>query len=222
MAKKSRQVPAEEPKQVQAEESKHDPVSVTTRVMEQIIDGSPVKILYDYPLSDGRVEDGEWYIKQPTDWQYDMALAVQDVAYTRFENTPEVRDGATLPPSNRWMRRRKRREEAINADIADLEARGDKLTPEEALSLEDLRQSKVLLADPETMTLLKEKAGEISGKARDYYLLKHLTVDASGTLIFDQNTDDGRRRWDAFPTATKENLRIIVWRVLGYISTAKN
>jgi len=72
------------------------------------------------------------------------------------------------------------------------------------------------------MTLMKEKAADLSGKERDFYLIRHLVTNGNDALVFDSSTEDGKRRWEIFPSSARDNLRIIVWKILQYIQTAKN
>ena len=75
---------------------------VTSFDINRIISGEPIPIETPYPLTD-RGENPQWFMSQPSDWLYDMAIAVGEAAEAELMGQPEMVTAQTLPPSKSWM-----------------------------------------------------------------------------------------------------------------------
>lgn len=58
--------------------------------------------------------------------------------------------------------------------------------------------------------------------AFETYLIPRLLVDEDGHLLFDLNTEEGRKRWAWVGQEIKVELRSPLYQVLLLIETAKN
>ena len=191
---------------------------VSAEEIQAIIDGKPVPIDVPCPFDPGL----KWEMKQPVDWQYDMAQAVREAALAEVLAQPEVAAAKRLPPSQGRMDSQERAKGETSARINVLEAKGEAIQPEEALELENLRDYRERLLTPDKYSRADEIANRFASRAFESWLVPRLVVDKTGKPVFDMNTDEGRRKWETLDRETKLPLRGPLYQVLLLVQTAKN
>lgn len=194
---------------------------VTTDDIQKIIDGGAVQIVEPYPLSD-QGEGFEWFMAQPTDWVYDLAQAVREAAVAEAHSIPEIKAVASLPPTAEWIETQNYSRQRTKDRIAELDAKGDAILPEEDLERANLRDHLSRLIDPSNYTRADEIVAKRAKKALESWLMPRLIQDAKGKLICDPTTEEGNRRWSQLGRDTKDALRVPFYQVYMLIQTAKN
>ncbi len=195
-------------------------MAVTTNDIEAIINGAPIEIETPYPL-DHKAPGFQWFMAQPDDWLYDMASAVREAAIAEAMAQPEIKAVEHLPPTESWLLRQMQSKEAIERKIAEFQAK-PALTPEEDLELASLTANLLNLIDPTTYNRAKEIVATRARRAYESYLIPRLIVDVDGRKVFDQNTEDGKRRWLLVGQEVKMDLRQTFYQVILLVDTAKN
>ncbi len=193
---------------------------VTTYDVNRIITGEKVEITIKYPLTD-KPDGFRWFIMQPTDWLYDMGLAVGEAAEAEVMALPEMESMRNLPPSKAWLHQQTLSRQRIQKRIDELLAL-PKRTPEEDLELEVNRSHLERLIDPASYTRADEIAAQNANRARDFWLLPRLIVDDQGALLCDLSTPEGQHRWQAIGRKTRLELRGLLMQVLSLVLLAKN
>ncbi|HNT76016.1 MAG TPA: hypothetical protein PKH77_13455 [Anaerolineae bacterium] len=195
-------------------------MAVTTYDIEAIINGTPLPIETPYPLDD-RGEGFRWYMAQPSDWLYDMASSVREAAIAEASASPEIKLVEHLPPTSAWIERQLQSKETAERYIAELEAKVA-LTPEEGITLASYKSFVNNWIDPSDYNRAREIVAKRGRVAFETYLIPRLLVDEDGHILFDLNTEDGRRRWGWVGQDAKTELRTPLYQVLLLIETAKN
>lgn len=195
-------------------------MTVTTYDIEAIINGSPLPLEIPYPLDD-RGEGFRWYMAQPSDWIYDMASAVREAAIAEAGATTEIKLVEHLPPTPGWIERQLQGKRSAEANISELEAKVAR-TPEEDLTLASYKSYLANWVDPAGFNRAREIIGRRGRVAFETYLIPRLLVDEDGHLLFDLNTEEGRKRWAWVGQEIKVELRSPLYQVLLLIETAKN
>lgn len=195
-------------------------MAVTTFDIENIISGDPLPIETPYPLHD-KGEGFQWYMAQPDDWLYDMAVAVREAAIAEALASPELKAVENLPPTEAWILQQTRAKALAEAQIAELEAKPAR-TAEEDIELFSQKVYRDNLVDPSTYNRAREITARRGRRAFESYLIPRLIVDGDGRKVFDLNTTEGTRRWATLGQDTKESLRQPFYQVLLLIDTAKN
>lgn len=205
----------------------------------RIIDGKPIEILEGVP--DYLTERGitAWYMAQPSPELYDDGQMVYLAKRMLALNQSDVAQLAKLPPTSEWTEQQKASIERLDAQIAELVAIRDAaagewqgeddppatigLTPEQAYQLQTLIGWKMTAEETLTKaTRADEIVGERASKARAEYMMPHLIVDKDGALIFDVETDDGRREWQRLTLRKRAVLRTYLSEALALVLLAKN
>lgn len=196
-------------------------IKVTTSDIYRIVSGDSIKIAFPYPLND-RGENPEWYMAQPTDWLYDMGLAVGEAAEAELCEQPHMVQARTLPPSPGWIKRQEVSLKAVRDRIAELEAKGKAILPEESIALDMLRDRLGRLFRPENYTRAEELAAQVNRDARNNYWMQRLVVDGEGKPLFDPATPEGQDRWNRLGRKAKKELLIPLSDALSLVDIAKN
>lgn len=194
---------------------------VTSFDINRIISGEPIPIETPYPLTD-RGENPQWFMSQPSDWLYDMAIAVGEAAEAELMGQPEMVTAQTLPPSKSWIAQQVSQRADTQARVSELEAKGKAITPEEDIELTNQREYLERLIDPKNYTRADEIAAKTANKARDGWLMPRLIVDEKGKLIFDLSTETGAKRWRDIGRKTRSELRGYLIQALMLVQVAKN
>lgn len=193
---------------------------VTTFDINRIVSGEKIEITIPYPLND-KGEGFKWYVMQPTDWLYDMGLAVGEAAEAETYALPEMETMRKLPPSKDWLNQQTVSRRRTANRIKELEGK-KKLTPEEDLELIGLRDYLDRLIDPSTYSRADEIAATNANRARDLWLLPRLVVDEKGELLFDTSTAEGEHRWQNIGRKTRLQLRGYLAQAIVLVTIAKN
>lgn len=196
-------------------------MKTTTTDIAQIISGQRLEISAKCPLPGV----DKWYVRQPTDWEYDMAQAIFDAKRALVLAQPDVAEAKSLPPSDGWLRRQERAQKESNARLNTLndQEKIAPLTVEEVLERKNLTAYLVLLLDPREYSRADEIAHDVAGDQRDWYLLHRLVVDEAGEALLDCNTEEGLTRWNDLGRQFREKeLQTLVSRVLRLVQLAKN
>ena len=196
-------------------------MAVTSVDVEKVIDGNRIEIYIPYPLND-RGEDAKWYMRQPTDWVYDMSVGVQEAAEAQLYAMPEIDMARALPPSEYWMSIWKMRNEAIGEAIKGYEERAGQLTPEEEIDFAMQRDALENMANPALFTRADEIVRRDATRMRDIWLMPRLIEDENGKLLFDPSTKEGRERWDKLGRKAKDEMRTTLGVVMSLVQIAKN
>ena len=170
-----------------------------------------------YPLDGGK----EWFVAQPDDWLWDMAIAEGQAARAEVEQRRSTQRQQGQPPSPAFTERQHAAMERDKARIAELEAKPG-LTPEDDLELADLRSHLKVLIDPANFSRADELMLEAENRAIRTYLLRYLIIDADGVTLFNPDRSDGRRRWNLLDGKTRDALRGELEYVLTLIRMGKN
>lgn len=194
--------------------------TVTSNEVADIISGDAIEITLAYPLED-REPGAKWFIKQPTDWQYDMGMTVYDAAAAEAMAMPELEGVKQMPPSDGLIALVNRRRGELEKSIADYKAK-ELLTAEEDLSLKADENLLAGLIDLDTYTRADEIVRDRATRARDMWYVRYLVVDGQGELLFKRGDEAGDARWERLGRTTKENLRLFVTTVLNLVTFAKN
>lgn len=195
--------------------------AVTVEDIKQIIDGGPIRIDVPYPLDD-RPADAPWYMAQPEDWLFDLAQAVREAAVAEAYALPEIQAVNSLPPTAGWIAKQVYSRQATIDRLAELDAKGDGLLPEEDLERANLKEYLLRIIDPEKYTRADEIVNRRARKAIEGWLMPRLIVDAAGKPLFNMNTPEGQRRWLQLGRDTKDLLNPFFYQAFMLIQTAKN
>ena len=188
---------------------------------ERIINGEPLPIAeVVYPLND-MGEGFQWYMRQPTDYEYDLSIGVGEAAEADMRAQPEVKSVAKLPPTQRWIDQQNEVRAANEQRMAELLAKPMR-TPEEEVDLDNRREYLKRLVDPHRFTRADEIARRAANRARDTWLLRRLVVDKHGNMLFDPNQQVTDRRWRSIGRSIQTDLITPLYKVLFLIQTAKN
>lgn len=192
---------------------------VSAEEIQSIIEGKPVPIDFPCPWD----ADLKWYMRQPVDWVYDMAQAVKEAALAKVLAEPEIKAVKKLPPSDKWLKQQQDARDNTERRIKALEKKGDAITPEEALELENLKDYRDRLIEPTAnFTRADEIAGRFATRAMETWMMPRLIVDANDRFLFDMEEEEGRERWERLDRETKALLRGPFYQVLLLVQTAKN
>jgi len=194
---------------------------VSLEDVRKIIEGGPVKIDLPYPLQD-RPEGSLWFMEQPSDWLYDLGQAVREAAVAEAEAMPEFEKIKKLPPTTDWVNSQKATRKRSEKRLAELEAKGEGMVPEETLEVANLRDYLDRLIDPEAYTRADEILAKRGRKAFEGWLMPRLVVDEAGRHLFEMDTPDGKRRWIQLGRDIKLQMNGYFWQVLLLVQTAKN
>ena len=194
--------------------------NITTSDIYRVITGDPVEIDFPYPLKEPA--GVQWRMAQPSDWLYDMAMAVGEAAEAELMQQPEMERCKNLPPSPAWLERQERSIRDTEERIAALEAKGDALLPEEAIDLEVQRDLLSRLIKPENYTRAQELGQPVRTNARNNYLIQRLVVDGEGKPLFDPGTAEGRARWERLGRKNRNRLLSPLMQAMMLVQIAKN
>jgi hypothetical protein len=186
--------------------------------IRQIIEGSALEISLPNPFEEGV----KWYLRQPEDFEADLALAVRNAAQALASEQEEIRSAATQPPSRRWLLNHKNVSDATRKQIAELEAQGDAIDPLDKIELENKRDLLETLADPSLYTRADEEANAYARKRYDEWLIKRLVFSEMGKVYLDPDSKEGPARWKALNGKIRIALKLLLYEVLALESTAKN
>lgn len=188
---------------------------------ERIINGEPLPIEdVAYPLKD-LGDNPQWYMRQPTDYEYDLSIGVAEAAEADMRAQPEVKGVTNLPPTQEWISQQNSVRSSNEQRIAELVAQPAR-TPEEEIELDNLREYVKRLVDPGRFTRADEIARRAANRARDTWLLRRLVVDDKGHMLFDPNQTATDKRWRAIGRAVQRDLLTPLYKVLFLIQIAKN
>lgn len=193
-------------------------MAVTSSDIQKIIEASRIPIDLPNPLA----PDKPWFMRQPKDYEYDLALATRESAEAAIRNDPSFKEIAHLPPSAEWLGRQEKAKSDTEARIKELEAQGKALSPEDQIELEKQRDYLARLVIPKGYTRGDELASKHSRNRFESWLIPRLLVDADNNPIFDMSTQAGQVRWDAIDYLTKKALRTPLYLAIDLILTAKN
>jgi hypothetical protein len=196
-------------------------LKTTSSDIESIISGAPIEIDLAYPLTD-REEGFRWFMRQPTDWLYDMANAVREAAEAEVLAQPEIIAVKSLPPTDDWVENQVDEKKRTEERIAELQTREEFLTPEEALELENLRDYVGRIIDPLKYSRAHQIASRASNRAFENWLMPRLIVDAQGKVLWDVGTEEGKHAWIALGRNIKSELKTSFYKVIFLVSIAKN
>lgn len=189
--------------------------------IERVINGDALPIeTVVYPLSD-QAEGFAWFMRQPTDYEYDIAIGVGEAAESETRAQPEVKAVAKLPPSAGWLAQQDNVRKNTQTKIDELSAKPAR-TPEEEIELENLTQYMRRLVEPRKFSRADEIARSASTRARDNWLIRRLVVDQNGASLFDPYQKATDRRWRKIGRDTQKELLEPLYRVLFLIQIAKN
>lgn len=194
--------------------------AVTTYDVNRVITGEKIEITSKYPLKD-RPDGFRWFIMQPTDWLYDMALAVAEAAEAEVLAQPEMETMRTLPPSKEWLHQQTLSRRRTESRIKEIEGK-KKATPEEELELLGLKDYLGRLIDPANFNRADEIAAQTANRARDMWLLPRLLIDEQGALLCDLTSTEGQARWSNFGRRVRMELRGFLAQALVLVMIAKN
>lgn len=196
---------------------------VTTTDINRVVSGEPIEIEVPYPLND-RGEDAKWFMAQPSDWLYDMALAVGEAAEAEAMQQPEMERAKTLPPSKSWIQRQERSRKSAEDRIAELEAKAKAKTivPEEEIELDIQRSYVERLIKPDEYSRAEEISSQVAANARNNYFMQRLVIDEAGKLLFDPATKEGRERWERIGRSNKTKLLTPLTQAVLLVQIAKN
>lgn len=182
------------------------------------ISGQPIEIMVDNPFKPGE----PWFMRQPSDMDYDMALAVRDAKQGQVLNDPDMSAAKTLPPSDEWIDTQQTAIASTKEKVAELESIEHPL-PVDLTLLATFKDHLDSLVLPEEYTLAKEIASRTANRAFQNYLIPRLLVDATGKPYLDMTLKSDREKWDfALSRTVKLQLRFPFAQVLSIINTAKN
>lgn len=182
-----------------------------------VISAGPVLLELDNPFAPGE----PWAMRQPTDVEYDHAVAVREIQKSKALRTPEIAEGAELPPSEEWTAQQNEAIRATQNLILELQARSER-TPVEETVLGIYQDHLDSLVRPEEYSLAQELAARIGNRAFQNYLIPRLLVDGGGKPLLNMDTQAGRDKWDNLPKSTRTALRSPLAQVLALLNTAKN
>lgn len=189
--------------------------------IERIINGEPLPIDdVVYPLDD-QLPGFRWFMRQPTDYEYDIALGVSEAAEAETRAQPEVQAVANLPPTADWIAQQESVRKTNQDRIKELSAKPAR-TPEEEIELDTLREYVQRLVDPHRFNRADEIARKAANRARDTWFIRRLVVDENGRSLFDPYQEVTQRRWRKIGRSTQQSLHPKLYRVLFLIQIAKN
>lgn len=195
--------------------------AVTVEDIQRIIDGGPIPIEVEFPLPDPP-PDGQWFMAQPTDWQFDLAQAVREAAVAEAHSLPEIKAVDNLPPTDGFIARQLASKKNTEARIAELNAKGDGITPEEDIERASLKEYLARIIDPKFYSRADEIVAGTARKALENWLMPRLIVDNRGKPMFNMSTPEGNRRWLLLGREVKAQLGIYFYQAFMLIQTAKN
>lgn len=189
--------------------------------IERIINGEPLPIEnVNYPLND-QPAGFRWLIRQPTDYEYDIALSVSEAAEAESRAQPEVQAVAKLPPTTDWILQQDNVRQTNQRRIDELAAKPARTTEEE-VELDNLREYIQRLVDPRKFNRADEIARKAANRARDTWFIRRLVVDQNGNSLFDPYQESTQKRWRKIGRSTQQELQSPLYKVLFLIQIAKN
>ena len=191
---------------------------VTMSDVQDIISGKAILIDLPNPFDAGK----PWYVKQPEDYLYDLAQAVQDAAIAKAQADKTIQSVAHLPPSDMWIWRQENAIRIADERIAELEAKKEAIDPLEAVELATKRAYRERLISPKDYSRAQEIVTKFAIKRFEAWLMPRLIVSKEGDLYCDPDTEIGKRRWSALSEDQKTVIKGLFYRALDLESIAKN
>lgn len=186
--------------------------------VQDIISGKAIRIDLPNPFEEGK----PWYVKQPEDYLFDLAQAVQDAAIAKAQADKTIQSVAHLPPSAAWIFRQETAMRRDDERIKELEDKGDAIDPLEAVELAATRAHRERLISPSDYTRAQEIVTRYALKRFEAWLMPRLVVDKDGDLYCDPDTKIGQERWKSLNEAQLLVLKADFYRALDLESIAKN
>lgn len=191
---------------------------VTMTDVQDIISGKAISISLPNPFDEGK----PWYVKQPEDYLYDLAQAVQDAAIAKAQSDKTIQSVAHLPPSDVWIWRQENAIRIADERIAELEAKGDAIDPLEAVELATKRAYRERLISPKDYSRAQEIVTKYALKRFEAWLMPRLIVNKDGDLYCDPETEIGKKRWASLSDDQVTVLKGLFYRALDLENIAKN
>lgn len=189
----------------------------TAQDIEMVVSGAPLRIDLDNPVN----PDEPWFMRQPTDIEYEVAMAVRSAVEGQMWSEKEIKAAKSLPPSDVWLESQKFAIEQTTKTVAELKA-NSKRTEGQNVLLELNEAYLENLIKPDEYSLAEEIVSRHSGRVFQAYLIPRLLVDEKGKAMFDMTTKEGEESWNVVPRTVRTHLRIPFTRIINLIATAKN